>query len=88
MILTLIIIYAIVTAILYVVGYWLFCKSYTKYRYKDIVSFQKYFDERCSLFIAPAFGWPVVIVFSPLVLLLFICYLITREIKKYYNIEN
>lgn len=87
MILTLII-YAIVSAILCVVGYWLFCKSYTKYRHKDIVSFQEYFDDRCGLFIAPALGWPVVIVFSPLVFLLFICYLITREIKKYYSIEN
>lgn len=81
------IIYAIVSAILYIVGYWLFCKSYTKYRHKDKVSFHEYFDDNCALFIAPAFGWPVVIVFGPLILLLFICYLITREIKKYYNIK-
>lgn len=84
---SILIIYAIVTAILYVVGYGLFCKSYAKYRHKDIVSFEEYFDDRCGLFIVPAFGWPAVIVFSPLILLLFICYLITREIKKYYNIK-
>lgn len=85
---SILIIYAIVTAILYVVGYWLFCKSYAKYRHKDIVSFEEYFDDRSGLFIVPAFGWPVMIVFGPLILLLFICYLITREIKKYYNIEK
>lgn len=84
---TLLIIYAIVTAILYVIGYWLFCRSYTKYCHKDVVSFEEYFDDQCALFMVPAFGWPVVIVFSPLVLLLFICYLITKEIKKYYNIK-
>lgn len=84
---SILIIYAIVSAILYVVGYWLFCKSYATYHHKDIVSFEEYFDDRCGLFIVPAFGWPIVIVFCPLILLLFVCYLITREIKKYYNIK-
>lgn len=84
---TFLIIYVIVTAILYVVGYWLFCKSYAKYRHKDIVSFEEYFDDRCGLFIVPAFAWPVMIVFFPLILLIYICYIITRKIKKHYNIE-
>jgi hypothetical protein len=85
---TLLITYTIVTAILYIIGYWLFCRSYNNYCHKDVVSFKEYFDDQCALFIVPAFAWPVVIIFFPLILLLFICYLVTREIKKYYNIEN
>lgn len=49
------IIYAIVTAILYIIGYWFFCKSYNRYRYKDRVSFKEYFDDQCGWFIVPAF---------------------------------
>ena len=82
------IIYAIVTAILYVIGYWFFCKSYNRYRYKDRVSFKEYFDDQCGWFMIPAFGWPVIIVFFPLILLIFICYLIIRKIKKYHNIKD
>lgn len=85
---TALIVYAVVTAILYVIGYWFFCKSYNEYRYKDKISFNEYFDDRCGLFMMPAFIWPAIIVFFPLFLLLYICYLITRKIKKYYNIEN
>lgn len=84
---TVLIIYAIVTAILYVIGYWLFCKSYNEYIYKDRVSFEEYFEGNSGWFIGPAFGWPVVIVFFPLILLIYICYIITRKIKKHYNIE-
>lgn len=82
------IIYVIITAILYVVGYWFFCKSYNNYRYKDRVSFDEYFDDRCGWFIAPAFGWPIVIIFFPLILLIGICYILTRKIKEYHNIED
>lgn len=82
------IIYAIVTAILYVVGYWLFCRSYNNYRYKDRVSFDEYFENRCGWFIMPAFGWPVIVVFFPLILLIGICYILTRKIKEYHNIED
>lgn len=85
---TFLIIYAMMTAILYVIGYWLFCKSYNNYRYKNRVSFDEYFDDQGALFIMPAFYWPAVIVFFPLILLIYICYIITRKIKKYYNIEN
>jgi hypothetical protein len=84
---TFLIIYVIVTAILYIVGYWLFCKSYSKYCYKDRVSFKEYFDDQCGLFIIPAFAWPFMLFFSPLILLIYICYIITRKIKKHYNIE-
>lgn len=80
------IIYVIVTAILYVVEYWLFCKSYNNYCYKDRVSFDEYFDDQCGWFMIP-FGWPVIVVFFPLILLIGICYILTRKIKKYYNIE-
>jgi hypothetical protein len=82
------IIYVIITAILYVVGYWLFCKSYNNYRYKDRVSFDEYFDDRCALFIMPAFCWPAIVVFFPLILLIGICYILTRKIKEYHNIED
>lgn len=85
---TFLIIYVIVTAILYIVGYWLFCKSYSKYRYKDRVSFEEYFEDNSGWFIGPAFGWPVVIVFFPLILLIGICYMLTRKIKEYHNIED
>lgn len=85
---SILIIYVIVTAILYIVEYWLFCKSYSKYCYKDRVSFEEYFDDQCGLFIVLAFAWPFMLFFSPLILLIYICYLVTREIKKYYNIEN
>lgn len=81
------IIYAIVVAILYVIGYWFFCKSYNRYRYKDRVSFKEYFDDQCGWFIIPAVCWPIVIILFPLILLLYICYIITRKIKKHYNIE-
>lgn len=87
MILTLIIIYAIVTAILYVIGYWLFCRSYNNYCHKDVVSFKEYFDDQCALFIVPAFGWPAIVFFFPLMLLICICYILTRKIKEYYNIK-
>lgn len=82
------IIYTIITAILYVIGYWFFCKSYNEYYYKDRVSFNEYFDDNCGWFIAPAFGWPIVIILSPLILLIYLCYLITKKIEKYYNIED
>ena len=82
------IIYAIGTAILYVIGYWFFCKSYNRYRYKDRVSFKEYFDDQCGWFIVPTFCWPIVIILFPLILLLYICYIITRKIKKYHNIED
>lgn len=85
---TVLTIYVIVTAILYVVGYWFFCKSYNEYRYKDRVSFNEYFSDRCGLFIFPVFVWPCLVVFFPLILLIYICYLITRKIKEYHNIEN
>lgn len=82
---TVLIIYAVVTAILYVIGYWFFCKSYNEYRYKNRISFEEYFDDNSGWFIAPAFGWPIVIILSPLILLI---YLITKKIKKYYDIED
>lgn len=82
------IIYAVVAVILYIIGYWFFCKSYTEYRYKDRVSFDEYFDDNSGWFIAPAIGWPIVIILSPLILLIYLCYLITKKIKKYYNIED
>lgn len=85
---TSLIIYTIVTAILYVVGYWLFCKSYNNYHYKDKVSFNEYFYDNYGCFIVPAIGWPIVIILSPLILLIYFCYLITKKIKKYYNIED
>lgn len=82
------IIYAIGTAILYVIGYWFFCKSYNRYRYKDRVSFKEYFDDQCFWFLVPAFCWPIVVILFPLILLIFGCYIITRKIKEYYNIDN
>ena len=85
---TVLIIYAIVTAILYVIGYWFFCKSYNRYRYKDRVSFKEYFDDQGGWFIVPAFCWPIVVILVPLILLIFGCYIITRKIKKYHNIED
>lgn len=85
---TVLIIYAVVAVILYVIGYWFFCKSYTKYYYKDRVSFNEYFYDNNVYFIAPVIGWPIVIILSPLILLIYLCYLITKKIEKYHNIEN
>ena len=82
------IIYVIVTAILYVVGYWLLCRSYNNYRYKDRVSFDEYFDDNSGLVIVPPLCWPIVVILFPLILLIFGCYIITRKIKKYHNIED
>ena len=82
------IIYAVVAAILYVIGYWFVCKSYTKYRNKGNLSFKEYYDDLCGWFIVPAFGWPVLIFFFPLLLLVYICFRITRKIKKHFKIVN
>lgn len=82
------IIYAIGAAILYVIGYWFFCKSYNRYRYKDRVSFKEYFDDQCVWFLIPAFCWPIIIILSPLILLIYLCYLLTKKIEKHYNIKN
>ena len=82
------IIYAIGAAILYVIGYWFFCKSYNRYRYKDRVSFKEYFDDQGGWFIVPTFCWPIVIILSPLILLIYLCYLLTKKIEKHYNIKN
>lgn len=82
------IIYAVVAAILYIIGYWFCCKSYIKYRDKWNLSFREYYDDQCGWFLVPAFGWPVLIFFFPLLLLVYICFRITRKIKKHFKIVN
>lgn len=84
------VVYLVIAAIFYTIGFWFFCKSYNKYRYKRniYISFNKYFDDNGYWFVMPAVFWPIVIILSPLILLFFGCYIIMQKIKKHFNIEN
>ena len=36
--------------------------------------------------VVPAILWPALILFSPLIISIYICYILTKKIKKYHNI--
>lgn len=81
-------VYFVVAAIFYTIGFWFFCKSYNNYRCKHKISFNEYFDDNGGWFAVPAICWPLVIILSPLILLFFGCYIIMQKIKKHFNIVN
>lgn len=87
-VLSILFIYALSACIIYIIGYWFLCKSYNNYPYKYITPFSEYFEDNSGYIIVPAILWPALILFSPLIILIYICYILSKKIKKYHNIEN
>lgn len=86
--LTVLFIYVLSVCIIFLIGYWFLCKSYKNCPYKYRMTFSKYFEDCSGYVIVPAVLWPVLILLSPMIILIYICYILTKKIKKYHNIEN
>lgn len=79
-------VYLVISAIIYLVWFAFLCKYYAKH--PSHCGFNDYFfDEWFGLVLITSMCWPLIIVFSPFLILIGIVYLIARRIKKHYNIE-
>jgi hypothetical protein len=86
--LTALFIYILSACIIFLIGYWFLCKSYKNCPYKYNMTFSEYFEDHSGYVIIPAILWPALILFSPLIILIYICYILSKQIKKYHNIED
>ena len=81
-------IYFVISAIIFLIWFTFLCKYYNKHPHRSYDGFNDYFfEEWFGLVLITSMCWPLIIAFSPLLILIGIVYLIARRIKKHYNIE-
>lgn len=81
--------YLLIGVIIFILQYWVLCYNYSKRdrHYKNNYSFSEHTEEWYGPIMFISIFWLPLIMLTPIWILVVGCYFLTKQIKKYYNIN-